>query len=597
MNTKNQGFFMIVGAALFMIVGLILGPVVFNRAALPPAELNCFLGAVALNDVIPVLYYVGLVAIAATIAFTGFRNYSRGGSSGNSGGSSGGGAGAFGHAVLVVGVLGALGAAVVLANPQPKTAYAAAARCLLVDGDNAMTGDLHLDGNSLIFDTDRDTSMTGDSNDQIDIAVAGSDDFQITADTLTVLAGSNEVFQDDSAAQFGTGADSAISYDGTDTFWDLRASGTGDLMLALETAFPSPDPDAAHIWRGSSGTVTANAQAALILEDDAAIDFQFLTPNSSTSSIRFGDEDSANQGLITYDHSSDQLDFATDNTTRWSITSTGNLEANGGQEISTSSGALDINGAGGVTINEDSADADFRVESNNVENMIMINAATNSIGFGTTARADEQYRFQSRARTASASTNMSIMRFAASGATVIPAGTTTYAGNMVIDEPNLVATGTITNAFSVRIINAPTEGTNNYALWVDGGLVQIDSSLVVGNATGGSQGTGTINAEGVYDDGVLLTDWVFQDYYDQEIPPESHFHDGNLQLYSLEETKNAVKAQASLPWMPGSDQFLDGPPSLGAMATAIWQGQEQQQIYILELESRIAKLEQLLKGE
>ena len=593
MNTKNQGFFMIVGSALFMIIGLILGPVVFNRAALPPAELNCFLGAVALNDVIPVLYYVGLVSIAATIAFTGFRSYSRGG---NSGGGSGG-AGAFGHAVLVLIVLGALGTTVVLANPQPKVAYAAAARCLLVDGDNAMTGDLHLDGNSLIFDTDRDTSMTGDSDNQIDISVAGVDDFQITADTLTVLAGSNEVFQDDSAAQFGTGSDSAISYDGTDTFWDLRASGTGDLMLALETAFPSPDPDAVHIWRGDSGTVDANSQSSLILEDDAATDLQFLTPNTATSSIRFGDEDSADQGIITYDHTSDQLDIATGGTTRWSITSTGELQANGAQAISTSSSELDINGAGGVVINEVSADANFRVESNNEQNMIMLDAGLNSIGFGTTGRTDEQFRFQSRSRTASVSTNVSILRFASSGVLTIPTGTTSLAGNMVVDEPNLAATGTITNAFTVRISNAPTEGTNNYALWVGGGLVQIDGSLVVGSATGGSQGTGTINAQGVYDDGVLLTDWVFQNYYGQEIPSESHFHEGDLKLYSLDETKTAVESEASLPWMPGSDQFTDGPPSLGQMATAIWQGQEQQQIYINELESRIAKLEQLLKGD
>ena len=48
-----------------------------------------------------------------------------------------------------------------------------------------------LDGNELILDADGDTSITADTDDQIDIRIAGADDFQFTANLFTVLSGSN----------------------------------------------------------------------------------------------------------------------------------------------------------------------------------------------------------------------------------------------------------------------------------------------------------------------------------------------------------------------------------------------------------------------
>lgn len=61
---------------------------------------------------------------------------------------------------------------------------------LAKDGQNAMTGALDMNGNELVLDVDGDTSITADTDDQIDIRVAGADDFQITANTFSVLSGS-----------------------------------------------------------------------------------------------------------------------------------------------------------------------------------------------------------------------------------------------------------------------------------------------------------------------------------------------------------------------------------------------------------------------
>jgi len=49
---------------------------------------------------------------------------------------------------------------------------------------------LDLNGTELILDADADTSITADTDDQIDIRLAGADDFTITANTFTILSGS-----------------------------------------------------------------------------------------------------------------------------------------------------------------------------------------------------------------------------------------------------------------------------------------------------------------------------------------------------------------------------------------------------------------------
>ena len=51
-------------------------------------------------------------------------------------------------------------------------------------------GALDLNGAVLTIDADADTTITADTDDQIDIAIAGADDFQMTANTYTILSGS-----------------------------------------------------------------------------------------------------------------------------------------------------------------------------------------------------------------------------------------------------------------------------------------------------------------------------------------------------------------------------------------------------------------------
>ena len=92
---------------------------------------------------------------------------------------------------------------------------------------------LDLSGAALILDADNDTTITADTDDQIDIAIAGADDFQFTANKFSVLSGSSQSFADSSKALFGASDDIEIYHDGTNS---LIANKTGTLKIATETS-------------------------------------------------------------------------------------------------------------------------------------------------------------------------------------------------------------------------------------------------------------------------------------------------------------------------------------------------------------------------
>ena len=59
---------------------------------------------------------------------------------------------------------------------------------------------LDMNGVELILDADADTSITADTDDQIDIRIAGADDFQFTANTFTAAASSVVALDDGAVA-------------------------------------------------------------------------------------------------------------------------------------------------------------------------------------------------------------------------------------------------------------------------------------------------------------------------------------------------------------------------------------------------------------
>jgi hypothetical protein len=73
-------------------------------------------------------------------------------------------------------------------------------RLVYSDGTNLVDagfgGSLDIEGRELVLDADGDTTLTADTDDQIDIKIAGADDFQFTANTFTAQSGSSIVVPD-----------------------------------------------------------------------------------------------------------------------------------------------------------------------------------------------------------------------------------------------------------------------------------------------------------------------------------------------------------------------------------------------------------------
>ena len=72
------------------------------------------------------------------------------------------------------------------------TAPASGASIFIVEISGAVGGplDSDLNGTELILDADGDTSITADTDDQIDVKIAGAADFQFSANAMNVLSGS-----------------------------------------------------------------------------------------------------------------------------------------------------------------------------------------------------------------------------------------------------------------------------------------------------------------------------------------------------------------------------------------------------------------------
>lgn len=112
---------------------------------------------------------------------------------------------------------------------------------------------------------------------------------------------------------------------------------TGDLTVDTSTlkvdstnnrvgiGIDSPDGEL-HVHSSSAGTVTAATDAnQLVLESTANVGMSFLTGNTSSTRIKFGDPDSNSVGAIQYVHSDDSMRFKVNGSERMRIDSSGNL--------------------------------------------------------------------------------------------------------------------------------------------------------------------------------------------------------------------------------------------------------------------------------
>ena len=130
--------------------------------------------------------------------------------------------------------------------------------------DAGFGGAADMEGRELVLDADGDTTITADTDDQIDIKIAGADDFQFTANTFTAQSGSSIVVPE-SGLTFGS---TAI----TSTAAELNLlDGVSGLVQADFTKRAGVDSTAAElniVDGGTSATSTTVADADRVVLND-----------------------------------------------------------------------------------------------------------------------------------------------------------------------------------------------------------------------------------------------------------------------------------------------------------------------------------------
>ena len=80
-----------------------------------------------------------------------------------------------------------------------------------------------------------------------------------------------------------------------------------------------------HVHKASAGSVASATNSVLTLENSTTAILQFLTPNSASAQIRFGDPQDTGAGYIQYGHSDNSLQFSANGPEKMRITASGKL--------------------------------------------------------------------------------------------------------------------------------------------------------------------------------------------------------------------------------------------------------------------------------
>jgi hypothetical protein len=222
-------------------------------------------------------------------------------------------------------------------------------------------------------------------------------------------------------------------------------------------------------YSDSSGTSNANpvvldsaGRAVIYLADDS---YRFQLHDSSDVSV--WDQDN-----ITATHSITATSFSSITVTGTgldSIDTAGGIQVDGNQVIS-NSGMITVDGTGPHVIGGSTLDyARFYVQGNFSSG----GAATESIGqlyTGTLTGANGDTNYQAGSVLNNAITTQSNSE------------TVNIVAQLYVTEPQItVGTDTVLQSAAVYVSGAATEASNDYGLFVDGGVSRLDGGLVVGN--------------------------------------------------------------------------------------------------------------------
>jgi hypothetical protein len=267
----------------------------------------------------------------------------------------------------------------------------------------------------------------------------------------------------------------------------VTVSGTNADAVKLPTAVANAlvtiiNDDAAQtiaVWPNTSDTIDGGSANA--------VDANTLAAGNSRTYLAY---DATNWVTVT-NPASAGFSFANDSNNRVT-TGTGSGGINGEANLTFDGSTLTVSGAasldGAVTINASTADVDFQIGSDTDADAYLMDASAHSgVGghfWGSGSQGQFYAAFEPPPWTAPTNGEPAILSISGgSGSVTVPSGTADWVASLRIAEPNITATGTVTVGTTLYIENAPTEGTNNYAVWVDAGVTRLDGGVTFGNET------------------------------------------------------------------------------------------------------------------
>jgi hypothetical protein len=148
----------------------------------------------------------------------------------------------------------------------------------------------------IILDADADTTISADTDDQIDFKVGGTDEMTLSSTGLVINEGSNDR--------------------------DFRVESNGSANML----FVDGGNDEVVIQKASSGA-TATSGSVLIVEDDDNTELSILGGSSSVLAINFGHSGDANDAIISYNTTSgsENMAFTVNASERMRINSAGRV--------------------------------------------------------------------------------------------------------------------------------------------------------------------------------------------------------------------------------------------------------------------------------